>query len=293
MLSRMASGIQRLLVRGGDHNRPSLERRVAYAWDVPVNSLGGRHAHHRDRVVLKWLAASLPASDGSVLDIGCAYGNHLLMLHAFLGGPQDVRFHGVDLDDEGLAFGKAFADHVPSYANCRYTNADVASGLPFGDSEFDAVNLADVLEHLLDPLSALVEIRRVLKPGGTLVVSTPLKDTLFKRVAVRMNRLTHGRIYRSYYRGKQTELDSAGQPMMMTRAGLDHVAEMTLEELDATVRAAGYDVAEVELMSVMSGSAWFDEHPAVLAPLFLLEALHLRLRRPSWAHSACLRLVAA
>lgn len=45
--------------------------------------------------------------------------------------------------------------------------------IPFPDAELDAVILAEVLEHCADPPGALKEIRRVLKPGGLLLASTP------------------------------------------------------------------------------------------------------------------------
>lgn len=46
-------------------------------------------------------------------------------------------------------------------------------GLPFADSSFDMVYAGEVLEHLWTPLIALQEVRRVLKPGGTLLLDTP------------------------------------------------------------------------------------------------------------------------
>jgi SAM-dependent methyltransferase len=42
-----------------------------------------------------------------------------------------------------------------------------------GDGEFDAAVCIEVLEHLFDPLQAARELRRVLKPGGTLVATVP------------------------------------------------------------------------------------------------------------------------
>lgn len=45
---------------------------------------------------------------------------------------------------------------------------------PYADNTFDVVLFCEILEHLLaDPVHALTEIRRVLKPGGTLIVTTP------------------------------------------------------------------------------------------------------------------------
>lgn len=49
-----------------------------------------------------------------------------------------------------------------------------ADKFPYADEMFDVVLFCEILEHLLqDPVHALAEIRRVLKPGGTLIVTTP------------------------------------------------------------------------------------------------------------------------
>lgn len=55
----------------------------------------------------------------------------------------------------------------------RSLNVETA-GFPWPDGYFDVVVFCEVIEHLLsDPLRALIEIHRVLKPGGTVLVSTP------------------------------------------------------------------------------------------------------------------------
>jgi SAM-dependent methyltransferase len=48
-----------------------------------------------------------------------------------------------------------------------------ATSIPFGDEVFDAVFLFDVLEHVDEEAKALREIRRVLRPGGKLLVTVP------------------------------------------------------------------------------------------------------------------------
>lgn len=49
-----------------------------------------------------------------------------------------------------------------------------ATAIPLGDAGFDTVVCTEVLEHIPDPLKALREMHRVLKPGGHLVLSTPM-----------------------------------------------------------------------------------------------------------------------
>ncbi len=50
--------------------------------------------------------------------------------------------------------------------------------LPFADHSVDSVLMSEVLEHIPDPLLALKEINRVLKPQGTLLLSVPWRETL-------------------------------------------------------------------------------------------------------------------
>lgn len=48
-----------------------------------------------------------------------------------------------------------------------------ATALPFEDERFDAVTMFDLIEHVPDDAAAMAEARRVLRPGGLLLVSTP------------------------------------------------------------------------------------------------------------------------
>lgn len=52
----------------------------------------------------------------------------------------------------------------------------------YADESFDAVTLWDVIEHLLDPLHELTEARRVLRPGGHIVIHTMDRESLFAKV---------------------------------------------------------------------------------------------------------------
>lgn len=114
----------------------------------------------------RMLAAALgPAARTpcTVLDIGCGDGTAAATAAPLLPGHRIV---GVDWSQDALC-----------RARTRLTYAIrgelTGGGLPFRSGCADAVLFSEVVEHLVDPDSALEEIRRVLRPGGHLMLSTP------------------------------------------------------------------------------------------------------------------------
>jgi ubiquinone/menaquinone biosynthesis C-methylase UbiE len=96
-----------------------------------------------------------------LLDCGCGPGAITVDLAATLA-PGDVV--GIDIRADALAQARQRA-HERGLTNVAFQVADVYR-LPFPDATFDAAWTCAVLQHLADPITALAEIRRVLKPGG-------------------------------------------------------------------------------------------------------------------------------
>ena len=288
-----ASTLRELLYRGDDAHRPSLENRVAYQWEPGLDTLGYRNGTLRDQRTLNWALDALRVAPrpAAVLDIGCSRGNYLLMLNAMAGLDPDISYVGFDIDDRAIEFGRQFAAEIEGYGNCRFELRSIEDGIPLDDASLDVVTSNDVIEHLPDVVGTLREMRRVIRPTGSIIISTPLEGSAFKRIAALGNRVAGGALYRSYYAGKDSEVGEDGEPIMDVHAGHDHISEMAYQELQDTIAAAGLRVADEQLMPVMSGSRWFDRHPFVLSGLLLVEAVHQKLQRPSWAHGICLRLV--
>ena len=108
-----------------------------------------------------------------VLDMGCGAGRHAFEM--FRRGADVVAF---DQDADELAVVlELFAamreeGQVPAGAEADIKQGDALS-LPFADGEFDRIVAAEVLEHISDDTTAIAELVRVLRPGGTIAVTVP------------------------------------------------------------------------------------------------------------------------
>ncbi|MET7486316.1 class I SAM-dependent methyltransferase [Streptomyces sp. NPDC005538] len=126
---------------------------------VPVAS-GPSRALRQARVLATALG---PAAEGprTVLDIGCGDGTAAATAAPLLTGHRIV---GVDWSQDALTRART---HLP------YAVRGELTALPLRSAVADAVLFSEVVEHLVDPDTALAEIRRVLRPGGHLMLSTP------------------------------------------------------------------------------------------------------------------------
>jgi 2-polyprenyl-6-hydroxyphenyl methylase/3-demethylubiquinone-9 3-methyltransferase len=107
------------------------------------------------------------AAGDRVLDVGCGEGRFSAELER-----AGARVVGIDVAEEPLRRARA-----------RHPELDVrlvADGGPWelADASFDAVWAGEVLEHVLDTAAWLSEVRRVLRSGGSLLVSTPAHGPL-------------------------------------------------------------------------------------------------------------------
>lgn len=107
------------------------------------------------------------SSEANILEIGCSGGPLLLALRA--AGYH--RLQGIDVSEKGIALAQERG----------LTEVALMDGahLTFPDASFDLVIASDVLEHIEDDIQALREWRRVLRPGGQLIVFVPAHPYLW------------------------------------------------------------------------------------------------------------------
>ena len=100
--------------------------------------------------------------NGRVLEVGCGRGAGLPLLLTRFGAAY---VHGVDLDPEQI--GRAQRRLRGRFGGRIDLRVASVEQLPFADASFDAVFDFGILHHVLVWQSAVAEIARVLKPGGT------------------------------------------------------------------------------------------------------------------------------
>jgi SAM-dependent methyltransferase len=110
-----------------------------------------------------------------LIDCGCGPGSITADL-AELTAPGLVV--GVDLRPEALGQTKALA-RQQGVTNLAVVSANIHR-LPYAGGDFDAAFACAVLQHLADPVAALIEIRRVLKPGGVLGIADGSSPMTFR-----------------------------------------------------------------------------------------------------------------
>ena len=150
-------------VAPSDSLRELYERRGDEEYSEPV--VPDPDVDRKFAVIVEEIGALLPVD--SYLDAGCGDGRFLAALPALGRVPR--RVVGVDIADSILATARLAAAAAGVDAELVRGNLE---RLPLADREFDLVVSIQVLEHLLDPAAGVNELSRVLRPGGTLLLST-------------------------------------------------------------------------------------------------------------------------
>jgi SAM-dependent methyltransferase len=120
-------------------------------------------SEHRGRY--SWAAQFV--ADHSTLDAGCGTGYGLEILAR--GGAAELT--GIDIDLGAVAAARRRGERNGAVV----AQADLHA-LEFPDDRFDLAVCFETIEHLASPEQGIAELRRVIRPGGTLIVSSPNPD---------------------------------------------------------------------------------------------------------------------
>jgi len=182
----------------------------------------------------------------SVLDVGCGLGDDACAMGVRVG--RQGRVLGVDASE--VMVSQARARQGAADTNVRFLVAD-AHRLRLSDALFDAVRADRLLQHVDDPVAALREMRRVVRPGGKVVACDPDWDTLLidagDPALERTVRAAHADSVRHGTIGRRL-------PRLFADAGLTVVARVA-EVLSFTEYEAGETVLGAVGAAVRAGDA--------------------------------------
>jgi SAM-dependent methyltransferase len=108
------------------------------------------------------------SSKDNCLDLGCGPGGFLALM-----APLCKKIIGADISPDFVA------ECTTTISNAHITNASAilldGDNLPFANDEFDKIIMIDTIHHLEFPDQVMIEILRILKPGGVLLIFEPNK----------------------------------------------------------------------------------------------------------------------
>jgi SAM-dependent methyltransferase len=150
-------------------SRPHAAERYSpgYGTEV-VSSFQGRSVRVEAAFFQRWLRPGM-----QLLDCGCGPGTISAGLAALVHPGTVI---GIDREASQVELAAAHC-REQQIANAQFQSASVYE-LPFPDDSFDAAFANGLLQHLAQPVRALVEIRRVLKPGGVIGIRDDDQGTL-------------------------------------------------------------------------------------------------------------------
>jgi ubiquinone/menaquinone biosynthesis C-methylase UbiE len=144
-------------------------------------------AWDKTSILVEWIKSSLKLR--RVLDIGFGPG---VLENRFLPKSNIPEWYGIDISQTSI-------DYVTNkFPSGKFFKQAITS-INFRDNYFDLVVASEVLEHISPYVifKALKETRRVLKRGGTLLVSVPLNEGLDELLRQGKNPIQHVRMYTS------------------------------------------------------------------------------------------------
>lgn len=112
------------------------------------------------------------------------------LLGDFVSSPEAERFAVLELNEAGTLH--PTLAKMPGHVFATYPETDMHA-LPWPDHTFDIVVHSDTLEHVANPVHALVEVRRVLKAGGALCMTVPIIVGRMTRNREGLPKSYHGR----------------------------------------------------------------------------------------------------
>lgn len=195
-----------------------------------------------------------------VADIGCGNGLHIFLLNSLSGTKKPMHFHGIDIDPYEIRYAEEVRKKL-KLDNVTFSVGD-AEDVKLPEEYFDIALSSEVIEHVADPHKCLDGIRRMLKPGGLAIITTPNEDSLFHKL-------------RSFFRPHQEnekEIDDRNAEECHGRYP-GHISVKGPREWRAIMKASGFKIELIRGGSFLQGGHAYNVHPVLFGIGIILDTI--------------------
>ena len=192
-----------------------------------------------------------------IADIGCGNGLYVWLLSQFLSGRQ-AEFRGIDISDSRIYLARRMQAYF-GMENVSFSVAD-ATDIKLPDAWADIVLCVEAIEHVAQTGKCLAEIRRILKPGGAAIITTPNKDNPLRGLRW---------LFNPFYRQAQEGVFKFQENEVA--AFHCHVSVNGLREWVDIFKRAGFSVEHVSRGSLFCGGTKYDRFPLLFSINLVLD----------------------
>ncbi len=240
---------------------------IFYFWKLRQIMLG--------KTVHDILAKSNQNQVKRVVDLGCGPGTNLFDVYDASEHFTNVQWFGLDLNQREAAEGasrSAYRTKERGKQAVHFMSGDIFK-LPFADNSIDILISSEVVEHLPDPVPALAEMQRVLKPSGYAMVTTPNPRNLPEMVGYALDKITFGGFKKLYWKGQ----DEVSAPPLTAQVGFGHVSVHPFPVWRDWFEQVGLPVVKHVRGPMLFGSPFFDRHRFLSGMIIMLDPIMDRL----------------
>ena len=170
---------------------------------------------HFHRIRFNTVGRMIKDRPGKLLDIGCAGGTFTNEMSRLC--PAEIT--AVDISDRAIKYARKRYPHI------KFAVHDAADRFKFADNSFDTVTMLETLEHVLNPVEILQEMKRLVKPDGEVVVLVPSENWFFQLGWEIWTRLPYGIGGNSWQEAHVQRFDGAKLRHLMEFVGYEIVEE--------------------------------------------------------------------
>ncbi len=199
-----------------------------------------------------------------VIDIGCGFGSNIIYLN-WMHENKEIEFHGVDLNPSKIYFCNLKKEKY-QVDNIKFIIGD-AENLKFPKNKYDILLSVELLEHLRNPIHAVMQFYRILKPNGVAIITTP-------NITNPVSKLK--RLFSLKLPEMESEVvESMGFPCgdSLGEIGYGHISVKSLSEWIRIFRECGFKIERIKRGGILFGTPGQDKHRVLFALILLAEFL--------------------